>query len=211
MLIEFSQGSESFSDPKAYFSVDIQCFHQDVSTGVWKYVGQGKDLDKGCLRFPVIKCLKALACEYNTLNGQWTNIVLDLPANAMLMVKLSCLKAYDLRGERSAKHLALQPAEGMPLRRLIVKTTGHPKAAQKSIHFEGQFYLLDERLLHERDGIRYPACRLVTEESVTKDDFFEVQDVQGALQRSPVKGILRSRRPGEASVTYTKPTRRPLG
>lgn len=212
MLIEFSQGGESFSDPFALFSADIECFHQDVSTGAWQCVGQGKALDKGCLRFPVIKCLRSLACEYNTRHGEWTNTVLDLPSNALLMIRLSCMVATALRGggELSTRNLALQPTEGMPLRRLIVATSGHPNASQKSIHFEGKFCLLSElpptkRLDQVRDNLR-----LVTEESVIKDDFFEVQDVQGALQRPPVKGILRSRRPGEASVTYAKPTRRPL-
>jgi hypothetical protein len=224
MLIEFMQGSESFTDPTLFFRAEILCYLYNTDKKRWAFLGTGRSVEKDCLHFPVVKCLHTLACEYNAHHGSWAHIALDLPSTALLVISLRRGAANNFGEEAKVvrKLLVMRPSETAPLRRIVCGTTGHAKAARNSIHFEGKFSLLSEaEIARERDcfGLfadQFPLSRdsrrlmpdLVPEACLLGDRMFTVVDVEKSLRKATTQGILRARRPGAATVTYTTPRRR---
>lgn len=225
MLIEFMHGTESFTEPTALFRAETFCYSWDTTGKRWVFTGKGLSLEKGCGGlFPVLKCLRSLACEYNAHHGLWTQVAVDLPSSVLLFVAIqrARFRADGSQVEHTRKMLVLRPSEAEPLRRIVCSTTGHVKASQKSIQLEGKFSLLNSAQLEDQMGRFelsadcFPPARnlhhvmpdLVSEDSLPGDRMFEVIDIEKALRNAPTKGILRARRPGEATVTYTMPRRR---
>lgn len=225
MLIEFMHGTESFTEPTAFFRAETLCYSSNTAEKRWVFTGTGPSLEKGCGGLlPVLKCLRSLACEYNAHHGHWTQVAVDLPSSALLVVAIQRARYLSdgSKVEQTKKVLVLRPSEAEPPRRIVCSTTGHEKASQKSIHLEGKFSLLNRAQIEDQMecfGLFadcFPLARnfhhvmpdLVSEDSLPGDRMFEVIDIGKALRNAPTKGILRARRPGEATVTYTMPRRR---